>query len=323
MTKTTSVISFSTSSSGLDFALEQKPWPKKNPAKFLDWLKEKHKSNISASNVINAFELFKSNCLEGGGLEVFLNVRLEVLTTPYSLKASWGDLSSNISLITETRKEFLAFELVTEKSVDFGEITSTNWNGDTYNENGDIVSPPLVTKQGRTAVVASPIYGVLEVEVVEQFYQHSLLISPREPTKEQLATFNSVLEELYASTAMLFCNKHIIIHKVEMPDDFSTCVGGYGGSTIPDDPKDPQAKTYAVNFEVFDYCIGDIIPSASIYISGPETSMRVSPGDTVNLLSGKYDITVTSDGYTPSDEDDLEENDSFTLAFGANASNEE
>lgn len=323
MAKVTAIGTFSwqAATAGKDFRLEQKPWPKKNPAKFSDWLKEWN-LNPTGGNLISAWEQYKSSCTDDGDLCPTLRVRLADIATPYVLRASYGSLAPSGKLVTESRREYLAFELDTEKPIDFGEIISWSWNGDVYDEQGNIIatSPPVTISGKRLAKTGVPVYGVLEVEVSEQLWEHILTISPRTPTAEQTASDDSIYDELYASTAMLFCGGRIQLHDVNMPDDYGACAGGFSGQTeSPDDPQNPVKKNYAVTFEAFDYCNGEPLVDAKFTVTGKDIEPRTyAVGDTAILPSGDYDISVSADGYTPSDEDDLSDNDTFTLSEAAN-----
>lgn len=323
MGKVTAIGTFSRQNSEAaagDFRLEQKPWPKKDPAKFADWLAAQSISP-SGGNLIAAWEQYKSQCDDSGDLCPTLRVRLADLSTPYVLRASYGSLSS-ATMVVETRREYLAFELDTEKAVDFGEITAWSWNGPVYNEAGNIVTNPTATTSGRLAKTGIPVYGVMEVEVREELWEHLLTISPRTPTPAQAEGEGASLDELYAATAMLFCDGKIQLLEIEMPADSGSCDAGFGGTEtgVSDgEPSEEQPTSYAVTFETFNYCTGVPIRDARITLNyrdaeGKERTVTVAAGDTVRLPGGSYRLRATASGYTPSDEDDLSENDRFSLA---------
>lgn len=311
--KTTAVIGFADQSgSSGQFALEQKPWPEKTSAGFQGWLEERN-LEPTTRQLMWYYEQYKSSCAGNGDLEVTLRVRLLDLATPYVLRASYGTIGQ-ATYISEGRTEFLAFELDTEKIIDFGVIQSASWNGEVYDAAGNIIAEPQVTFTGQRATAPQPVYGVLEVQIREEMYEHLLTIDPRTPTAEQaqrMADGDNVYAELYASTAMLFCQQKIALHDVDMPDNFGTCSGAPrdGGETPDDDDPDPQGDGwYDVNFYAFDYCQGNPIGAFEVYLNG--ALIR----DTVTLPAGiEHQIRVVAAGYTPSDEDDLADNDTFTL----------
>lgn len=311
--KTTAVISFPepAGASG-QFALVQKPWPEKTASGFQGWLEERG-LDPRPSQIFWYYEQYKSSCAGNGDLVVTLRVRLLDLATPYVLRASYGEIGQ-ATYISQGRTEFLAFELDTEKSIDFGVITSAEWNGDVYDADGNLIAAPAITVTGQTATAPQPVYGVLEVQVVEELYEHSLTIAPRAPSADQAARMadgDNVFPELYASTAMLFCAQKIALLKADMPDDFGTCDGAPTdrGDTPDDDDEEPSADGwYSVNFYAFDYCQGTPLGEFEVWINGQLVR------DAITLPGGvEHTIRVVAAGYTPSDEDDLQDNDTFTL----------
>jgi len=327
--KSVQVLTFTTNAdaaaSSRPFALEQKEWPEKSPANFSAWLAANNHTNPSVSQIIWLYEQYKSSCNGSGGLVATLRVRLLDLATPYVLRASYGAIGAPV-LVTETRQEFLAFELGTEKSVDFGTITAATWNGDVWDAAGNkLAAAPVLTLSGRTVTAPQPVYGVLECTVVESLYEHTLALSPRTMTPAQAARFDdgeNIIDELYASTAMLFCNQQIDLVNIDTPQNFGTCSGGYstGGSGSDDDDDEDQApRWYQVGFEVLDYCTGAPIQNATIYVDG---QLIVSQGEWVApgyiWPEGTHTIEVSAPGYLSSREDRLPGNESFALGTGSN-----
>lgn len=311
--KTTAVVNFSsTGGAGSSFALEQKPWPEKTAAGFADWLEEQG-LDYRTAHLMWYYEQYKSSCRGDGDLEVTLRVRLLDLTTPYVLRASRGVISDGI-YVSEGRTEFLAFELDTEKSVDFGVITSATWNGDVYAADGTVfTTPPTVTVTAHTATAPQPVYGVLEVRVQEELYEHTLTIEPRTPTAEQTERMEkgeNVYEELYASTAMLFCLERIALRDIDMPNNFGNCDGAprVRGEVEDDDDDQSNEGWYVVNFAAFDYCQGVPLSSYDVWVNGYHVT-----GPVVLPAGVRHSIRVTAPGYTPTDEDDLADNDYFQL----------
>lgn len=320
MAKAVQVITFSSSSaSGRPFALEQKDWPAANPANFSEWLKARDYTNPSVSQIIWLYELYKGQCRGDGALVVTMRVRLLDLATPYVLRASRGDVGQPIYTV-ETRQEFLAFELLASQEVGFGVITSATWNGDVWNADGDKIDPPVVTLSGRKATVPVPVYGALEATVREELYEHSLTITPRTMTPEQAQRFEdgeNIHAELYASTAMLFCNQQIDLVDIDMPDNFGTCSGGYrtsGDGGDDDDDEDQETQYYQLAVEVYDHCTGEPIKNATVRIDG---EMVISQGEwvTQRLLwpEGEHSIEITAPGYLDSSRDDIPGNEKFAL----------
>ena len=121
--KSVQVLTFTTNADAAasyrPFALEQRAWPEKSPANFSEWLEANNYATPSVSQIIWLYELYKSDCASGGQLVATLRVRLLDTATPYVLRASWGTVGQAV-LVTETRQEFIAFELATERKVDFG-----------------------------------------------------------------------------------------------------------------------------------------------------------------------------------------------------------
>lgn len=311
--KTTSVISFSQSSaSGRPFSLVQKDWPEKSAANFWEWL-DARSYEPTAREVLWYYEQYKSDCAGDGELVATLRVRLLDMATPYVLRSSYGDIGQAV-YVSEGRTEYLAYELSTAQSIDFGVIQSATWNGDVYDAEGNIVTAPTVTLSGLTATVAEPVYGVLEVQVVEEMYEHSLTITARTPTPEQQQRINdgeNVYAELYASTAMLFCNQQIDLLDIDMPDNFGNCSGTPGRRGSTDDQDDDETEDeqwYSVVFHAFDYCQGHAISDAEYWVDGVKVA-----GSQMTLRGGEHTISVRAPGYTPSDEDDLADNDTFVL----------
>ena len=321
MAKAVQVISFSSfAASGRPFALEQQDWPTANPANFGAWLKANGHDQPSVSQIIWLYELYKGACRGDGALVATLRVRLLDLATPYVLRASWGQVGSAV-LAVETRQEFLAFELDTAKEIDFGRITAAVWNGEVWDADGDQISAPAVTLSGRAATVPQAVHGVLECTVVEELYTHSLTIEPREMTVEQAARFDAgenIHPELYASTAMLFCNAQIDLVEIDMPDNFGTCSGGYrfggGGDDDDDDDDDQATQYYQLEVEVYDHCTGEPIRNATVYIDG---ELVISQGEwvTPRLLwpEGEHSIEIAAPGYLDSSRDDIPGNERFSL----------
>lgn len=309
MSKTTSVLSFESSSTdSASFAIEQVDYPVVDPDNFATWLTTTGR-NLSGSALFSAWYQYVSGCSEDGMLCATLRVRLSDIVMGYNLRLSYGDIVQE-RYLTESRQEFLTFELETSSSVDFGAITDAVWNGDVYNADSEIIDNPGVVLSGTTATTSTAVYGVLECTVVEELWEHDIEIAPRTPTEAQLEDDDIITADLYASTAMLFCDSRIKLHEVEMPDNLGTCSGGYGGSgmTVPDDEEDEEQTYNVLISDIFDYCTGASISEPTVYIDG-----SVVTGESVTLTSGTHTVRVTADGYTATDEDDLTENDSFTL----------
>jgi hypothetical protein len=313
--KTTAVLTFADpDSTGRRFALRQKKFVPPAPSGFDTWLAAQGVT-LTLPTMFQYYDQYRSGCTSTGVLDVTLQVRLEEIDMPYVLRASYGMLDPYGELITEHRREFLAFELVTEKSVDFGIITSATWNGDVYDAEGNIILPPAITFAGTTATAPVPVYGVMEVEVSEEMYQHRLTIAPRYPTLEQAESNEDITHELYASTAMLFCEQRILLLDIEPPENLGTCAGG-PGDLIPGGPGDDDDEgttSYWVTFEIFDYCTGRVISNAMVSVDG---GTAMSATGSIQLASGEHTVRVTAPGYTPSHQDDLTENDRFTLGTG-------
>ena len=310
MSKATAVISFSTvdDSSTVSFSLEQKDYPNKNPDNFATWLTTTGR-NLSGADLFSAWYQYLSGCSEDGSLCVTLRVRLSDIDLEYNLRSSYGEFGE-VFYKEETRTEYLKFELDSQQSIDFGEITSAEWNGNVYDEDSNIITVPAVTLSGNVAKVGQNVLGILECQVTEKLYEHELKINPRTPTEAQAESEESILDELYATTAWLFCNGGIDEHEIDMPDNFGTCSGGYGGGeVVVDDDDEGEEKKYNVRInDIFDYCTGNAVSNPSVFIDGVQVI-----GDTVELASGVHTIRVTAEGYTATDEDDLTENDTFTL----------
>lgn len=314
--KTTAVVKFAQSSaSGRPFALEQKPWPDKSAANFGAWL-DARSLDPTPREVLWYYEQYKSDCAGNGELVATLRVRLLDLATPYVVRASYGEVGQAV-YISEGRTEYLAYELSTAQSVDFGVIQSAVWNGDVYDAEGNIVTAPTVTLSGLTATVAAPVYGVLEVQVVEELYEHTLTITARTPTPEQAQRIqegDNVYAELYAATAMLFCNQQISLLDIDMPDNFGNCSGAPSsrGSTGDDQDDDSPDQWYSVVFHAFDACKGSALQGAEYWVDG----VKVIGGQGL-YAAGRHSVRAVAPGYIPSDEDDLSENDYFDLPAGS------
>lgn len=327
MAKAVQVISFSsTSASGRPFALEQKEWPTANPANFGAWLTANDYVNPSVSQIIWLYELYKGQCRGDGALVATMRVRLLDMATPYVLRASRGDVGEAIYTV-DTRQEFLAFELSDSQEIDFGVITTATWNGDVWNVDGDKIDPPAVTISGRKATVPAKVYGVLEVTVREELYEHSLTITPRTMTAEQAERYadgENIHDELYASTAMLFCNQQIDLVDIDMPENFGTCSGGYstGGDGDDDDDKDQETAYYQVAVEIYDHCTGEPIRNATVHIDG---ELIISQGEWVSPRQvwpeGEHTIEITAPGYLDSSRDQIPGNERFSLGTTTGTNN--
>ncbi len=309
MTKATSVISVgpATGAGSASFKLSQNDYAVKSPDGFQDWLDETGR-NVSGASLISAWYQYLSGCEEDGQLCVTLKVRLSDIGLVYLLRKSYGALGE-VYIRDATRTEYLAFSLDMEKSVDFGTITSCEWDGEVLDVDGETVSPTAVPSGG-TASVSQKVLGVLKCQVYEQWYEHDLTITPRTPTADQAASEDDISSDLYASTCWLFCEGGVDEHKVKMPDSIGTCSGGYGGSTVVTDPdEEGDEETYTVMRGIIsDYCSGVQIENPSVWVGGV-----LMVGKSIDLLKGTYSVRVTAPGYTPSDEDDLTENDFITV----------
>jgi len=92
---------------------------------------------------------------------------------------------------------------------------------------------------------------------------------------------------------------------VTVPDELQDSCDPDSELEVPED----EIKTYIVYIgDVFDYCSGDIISNPTIYIDN-----TLVTEESIELQSGTHTVLVTASGYTDTDEDDLTENDSFTL----------
>lgn len=310
MSKETALIDFpdSAQSATVSFSLEQKEYPDVDPSGFAAWYVE-HGLNYEGAAIFSAWMQYLSACEEDGSLCVTLRVRLSSVDLDYVLRSSWGEIGPPI-YTTETRTEYLKFELSDSQSVDFGTIVAADWvDRAVYDASGAPLSPPAVTFSGSKANAAAEVLGVLECTVVEQLFEHELVIMPRTPTAEQVDTDDSILDELYASTCWLFCAGGIDEKDVEMPDNFGTCDGGYGGGELTADDDDESGEQVELFIDkIINYCSGDLVEEPSVYIDG-----ELVTGESVMLDPGNHTFRVTAEGYTPSDEDDLEGNDSFTI----------
>ena len=293
-------------SSSLSLQLVQEEYPFKSPGSFDQWLEELG-VELTAANVIQAYEEYKSACTVDGTLEVGLRVYLSDITTPYNLVASYGVLSDG-QLVEDTTTERMEMDLAQEQQLSFGTVTAAEFEGEVRDQDGEVIAAPALTIDGRQVSTPTAVDGTLAITSQVSYWRHTLTITPRDVSEEQQASEDFSITDLYAATVKVYAGGQKDTAEIAMPDDWGTCEGGYavgGGIGLPDDEEPGE---YEVVFEAFDYCTGDPIPGAEFTVDGT----AVDPDGAV-LEGGTHGIIVTADGYTSSSEDDLEENDTFTL----------
>lgn len=289
------------------FALEQEEYPFKSPGDFEGWL-EAQDVTPTVSNLIQAYEEYKSACTADGVLDVGLRVYLSDTATEYNLVASHGTMGPG-ALVEEARTERVELDVTDKSSVEFGAITAAEFDGDVRDATGAVTDTPDLSFDGQQLTVSEAIDATVAITTTVAYFRHVLTIEPRDATEEQLAAEDFNVADLYASTVKLYAGGQKKTLEITMPDNWGTCEGGYsigGGIGSPDG----DDKEYAVKFEAYDFCDGDPIEGADFVVDG---AFLTDPEAIMALENGEHTILVTAPGYKPSDLDDLDENDKFTL----------
>jgi|LGVE01.1.fsa_nt_gb hypothetical protein len=292
----------------LSIALEQDEYPFKSPGAFEEWMAERELVP-TVSNLIQAYEEYKSACTADGVLEVGLRVYLSDMTAAYSLVTSYGTVGPG-ELVEDTRTERVELDLADNQGVDFGTITAAEFEGDVRDDAGAIIAAPELVLDGQQVTAPQLLDGTLAITKNVSYWHHVLTLEPRDATEEQQASDDFNIGDLYAATVKLYAGGQKESVEIEMPENFGTCEGGYsigGGARQPVE----EDGEYEVVFEAFDFCTGDPIIGAEFVVDGNPVG---DPSGGTVLQGGDHGVVVTASGYKSSDADDLDENDSFTLS---------
>lgn len=299
------------SSSAFALQLVQEEFDFRSVGSFDEWL-EANGVELTAATVISAYEQYRSACTADGALEVGLRVYLSDPTTPYTLVSSYGELSEG-ELVEDVGTERLNLDLADQAAIDFGTITEAAFEGEVRDQEGEIIAGPALTIDGGSITAPQEVDGTAVVTRQVQYWRHTLTLQPRDLSEEQLASEDFSIGDLYAATVRLYAGGEKDQLDVAMPEDWGTCEGGYAVGGAITDPGDEDPGEYEVVFEAFDYCTGDPITGATFTVDG--LAIGDPSGGTV-IEGGAHTIVVSADGYTTSSEDDLDENDTFTLSGG-------
>jgi len=199
----------------------------------------------------------------------------------YQLQSSAGTVSKQGSNIPFEQSENLTFENSVSASLahpPMGAVTSWRWLG---NAGGT----PLFT--GRTVSVPAPVVGVLQVTYKTAGDRIGLVV-----------TSLNGLDELPV----------LVVATNGDGDKANATV------TFTLDGSDPPVPT-PTEIEVTNFCSGDIVPGATVYIDGVDVGVTNAAGIVYAgmLIPGRtYVLKVTGSGFTDSDKDVLN-NDSFTV----------
>ncbi len=97
----------------------------------------------------------------------------------FIIGTSHGSLSTGIFEI-KTYTEILRCNLNTELTPRYPVVSILNfdWIGDAYSKDGDVVSLPILTPNGKTVTVSEEVYGSIYITYTVYRFVYSLIISP-------------------------------------------------------------------------------------------------------------------------------------------------
>lgn len=306
-------INFSSLTADVSLLIEQDEWVKPPASGFQPWLDENNYT-LNFSNIAMLLEMYYSQCNDDGDIVTTFRVyRSEEFN--YNFIASYGTLSTPRIISNEVIVESVDVNFVEEVSIIYGKFFSAEWEGPVYRADGSQYFAPLHINIDE--VDAKRIYwlddddnpvnvvGRLRTVVIRSYDAYVLTIRPRDVTEDQQAAESFKVSSQYESRVMAFYEGKFIAKEVELPELDNVQCGGDGIVII--DPEDPEGP-FLVECDAFDYCTGDDIASPDIWVDG---TLRTDWP--ITLDAGEHTIVVRAPGYQDTDDDDLTDNDTFTL----------
>lgn len=259
-------------------------------------------------NYGQAAEVYLAQCLINDDGSFDTTVYVFTVDPDYEIHTSNGTFSDEVRNETFTKEDtiLLSFDNVYKFPYLIDQLISAEWEGDVFNEYGEIIEYPTITLENNCLVSSEIVYGSIRYTVEVTAYAHDLNVTVIPDTEENI----------YATNVIAFQNKKATTLSITEPPTNDACkalaVDIHTVSDDDDDPGDdpPIASHVPVTFAFFDYCTGEVIEPSYIIIDGTITvSDFVTP---VELTVGEHSVKIFANNYINSDEDDLA-NDSFTV----------
>ena len=220
----------------------------------------------------------------------------------YNLVASWGDFLGGPTTELADKEGSFSFQL--ETTVQIGEyvesLTSVEWEGDVYDQDGAVIYPEVPTLVENTLVTPEPVYGVVRAKYKVWRDAWMLQVLPKPDAEEN---------EFQSTVFAFYGDKQVETITVSPPDRIDLCDEAVNVCIGDCDEGEEEEGSKSVKFVVYDYCSGDIIEGATILINGnsvPQTGFLAE-------LGKAYNLSVAAEDYINSELDDLQDNDSFTI----------
>lgn len=271
----------------------------------LEFIKGTENSVIS-SDIEEIYELYYAQCGENqdGSIDVTINVFKTPDNLSYNLVSNNGTFGDPVTSDIE-KTELVQFHLEDSKNLGhtISEIVSIDWEGDTYDGDGNAVYPAIPVADGTYLVTSQAVYGSCRV-TYKTFGDTYVLNVPK---REDGEGFTATVLAFYGDGQVETLN-------VDFPNFSGLCDAGfsvcYGDDCEqPADDEEGDGSPTTLQLVAYDYCTGAAISGATFWIGGkqvPVTGHTVKRGTT-------YSIVVKASGYKDSNTDDLSENDSFSV----------
>ena len=166
--------------------------------------------------------------------------------------------SMGVPAIEESvQEEIINLRLETKSALKYPvlAVSKTEWLGDIYDKDFNLVPAPLVAKFGDGIVTAAPVYGSVRVTYTSLRYSYPVTIASREES----------IANKYSSVAFGVYSGGVDWLELSAPPGAEEFDGDcrYGGSTVhvnpPDDPDDDGDGGGADRLIKFDYCTRELI----------------------------------------------------------------
>lgn len=246
--------------------LTQVPYqkPSMNGTGFIDWVND-HKYGFSLGSVLQLAGQYQSACEDDGCLTVELQVRRSRANLSYTLKATYGELSSKMVHSTG-RQESVTVSQTDELDLEtniVGSVTA-EWEGDVIGVDGSVLTPPpVITQEGSLLTWPVVVYaGVIRLSYGESYDTYTLTITPRGAGDYEADN----REGAYHSTVFALWGGGIETLEIDIPEMEGNC----GNSTIIKPPDEGEGEGCFRRNILVDPCTKEVLDEWLEQMACPE-----------------------------------------------------
>lgn len=222
--------------------LEQAPWLEAPDGGFLEWMTD-NDLGLSLETLQEYWSTYKSFCGDDQVLEIEIYVYRSRIDLPYTLTASYGELSEGaVGSAPRTVYENIGMASSHQLDVETDSGITASWQGEVFDNSGTSIAAPVINQLDNTLSWSEEVVGTLQLQYDEVRTVHILTITPRD--NEDIDPENP--DSAYESVVRAFWAGDYQELEVELPDMSGSC-GGAGNTSSSGDEEQCVRKRIVVD----------------------------------------------------------------------------